>query len=60
MWGLLLAPLLAPILWWLYTRPGKWAHDWLWRKLPEGRLRRLLLRKVSDKWIPLGQKDPNP
>lgn len=42
-----LAPIIGPILWWILFRPGKWIHDWLWRRVPNGRLRQLLFRKVS-------------
>jgi hypothetical protein len=45
-WALLLAPLLIPVIRWLFNLPGKTAHDWMWRHLPEGRLRRVLLKKV--------------
>ena len=60
MWGVLAAPIIAPALWWLLTRPGLALHNWLYRRLPEGRLRRLLLRKVSDKLLPANVSDPNP
>lgn len=39
-----LAPLLVPFYRWAFTRPGKWAHDWLWRTMPDGRLRTFLLK----------------
>ena len=42
-----LAPLIGGLVWWLFFRAAKFGHDYLWRRLPEGRLRRLLLRKVS-------------
>lgn len=38
-----LAPILGPALWWAYTRPGAAVHRYLWKRLPEGRLRRILL-----------------
>lgn len=47
MWAALLAPLIGGVFYWLVTRPGKWAHDWLWRKLPDGKLRDILLKKVD-------------
>ena len=55
-----LAPVVVPVVWWALTRPGKALHNWLWKRLPEGRLRRILLGKVSDNWLPHGVKDPNP
>ena len=54
---LMLAPTLVPIVWWILTRPGKRVLRYLYAKLPEGRLRRLLLRKVSDNWLPPFVKD---
>jgi hypothetical protein len=42
-----LAPLVGGLVWWLFFRAAKFGHDYLWRRLPEGRLRRFLLRKVS-------------
>jgi len=46
-WTVALAPIVGPILWWLLLRPGKWLHDWLWRRVPDGWLRRMLFRKVN-------------
>jgi hypothetical protein len=51
------APVLVPVAWWFLTRPGKALHNYLWRKLPDGRIRRALLRKVSDKVLPAFVKD---
>jgi len=45
--AMLLAPLVGGTIWWLFFRFAKIAHDFLWKRLPEGRLRRLLLKKVS-------------
>jgi hypothetical protein len=45
-WALLLAPLLTPIYRYVFLLPGRKAHDWIWKNVPEGRLRRLLLKKV--------------
>ena len=42
-----LAPTLGVGIWWVLQRPGKWLSDWAWKRLPEGRLRRVLLRKVN-------------
>lgn len=41
-----LAPLALPVYRYLFLKPGQVAHDWLWKRLPDGRLRRILLRKV--------------
>lgn len=46
-WAAVLAPLVGGAFWWLVKRPGQKAHDWLWRRLPEGRLRNFLLRKIG-------------
>jgi hypothetical protein len=42
-----LAPSLGGLFWWLVQRPGKLLNDTLWKRLPEGRLRRILLRRVG-------------
>lgn len=44
--SLLAAPLLGPALWWLYFYPGRKLRNALWRKLPEGKLRRVLLYNI--------------
>ncbi len=44
--AILLAPLLIPLYRWTFMLPGRKAHDWLWKHLPEGRWRRVLLRKI--------------
>ena len=41
------APLLGGLLWWLFFRAAKVGNDFLWKWLPDGRLRRLLLRKID-------------
>ncbi len=46
------APIAVPVAWWILTRPGKALHRFLWKRLPDGRLRRILLGKVSDKVLP--------
>jgi hypothetical protein len=40
------APFLKPVFHWIAFTPGKKVHDFLWKRLPEGRVRRILLRKV--------------
>lgn len=47
----LLAPILGPLIWWLLFTPGRLLHNWLWRVMPEGRLRRFLLREREGKWV---------
>jgi hypothetical protein len=46
-WAALLAPTVGVAIWWALKRPGKLLSDLLWKRLPEGRLRRILLRKVG-------------
>jgi len=43
----LVAPTVGGLFWWLVQRPGKLLNDVLWKRLPEGRLRRVLLKRVS-------------
>jgi hypothetical protein len=47
LWAVVLAPILGPLIWWGLKAPGRAVHDFLWRRLPDGRLRRMLLRKVQ-------------
>lgn len=49
--AILAVPVLGPAIWWLLMWPGKKVRDLLWRKLPEGRLRRVLLRDDGGKWV---------
>lgn len=51
LWAALLAPLLGGLIWWLLFLPGRVAYRWLWRHMPEGRLRTFLLRDRNGKWI---------
>ena len=46
-WAALLAPVVGVGFWWLVKYPGRKLADYLWRKLPDGKLRDLLLRKVG-------------
>ena len=32
-------------IWWLIQWPGKRLRDWVWKRWPEGRIRRFLLRR---------------
>lgn len=46
LWAAVLAPILGPLIWWALLKPGRGLNDWLWRKMPEGRLRSILLRRI--------------
>ena len=46
-WALLLAPFIGGLIWWLLLMPGRLVSRWLWRVLPEGRLRRVLFAKTG-------------
>jgi hypothetical protein len=41
----LLAPSVGALFWWLVQWPGKRLRDWLWKRLPDGVMRRVLLRR---------------
>jgi hypothetical protein len=41
----LLAPTVGGLFWWLVQKPGTLLNDWAWKRLPDGKLRRLLLRR---------------
>jgi len=41
--AIFLAPLVGVAGWWLLLQPGRWVHRFLYRRLPDGRIRRLLL-----------------
>lgn len=45
--AVVLSPLIGGLVWWLFFRAGKAGHDFLWRKLPDGKLRRFLLKKIN-------------
>lgn len=42
-----LAPILGPIIWWILFRPGKIVHNFLWKRLPDGKLRTMLFKEVN-------------
>lgn len=46
-WAALLAPIVGAGFWWLIQRPGKWLSDAIWKRLPDGRLRAILLKRVD-------------
>ena len=41
--AIFLAPLVGTLGWWLIFQPGRWVYRLLYRRLPDGRLRRVLL-----------------
>jgi hypothetical protein len=41
-----LAPTLGAAFYWLVFKVARKGHNWLWKRLPEGRLRRLLLGHI--------------
>lgn len=41
------AAVAAPFVRYLFLAPGRAVYRWLWKTLPDGRLRNLLLKKVS-------------
>lgn len=45
--AILLAPILGPVLWYGLLLPGRMLSRWLWKSLPEGRLRRILLKDTK-------------
>jgi hypothetical protein len=44
--ALILAPIIGPMLWAGFYWVARKCHNLAWRKLPEGRLRSILLRNV--------------
>jgi hypothetical protein len=47
MWALLVFAVVAPLGRYIFWLPGRHISRWLWKKLPEGRLRRFLLKKIG-------------
>lgn len=47
MWAVLLAPIIGPIIWYALMLPGRLISRWLWRRLPDGKLRRLLFKNTG-------------
>lgn len=41
--AIIVAPLLAPLMYW----PGRMAARWLWKRLPDGRLKTVLFKDRS-------------
>jgi hypothetical protein len=55
-WAIALTPILGPLIGYLLFVPGRKFSRWLWKKLPDGRLRNLLLKRIGpdkDTWPPL-------
>lgn len=46
MWVIILTPILGPILWYALMLPGRLFSRWLWKRIPDGRLRRLLFKNT--------------
>ncbi len=46
-WAALLAPFIGVLFWWLVMYPGRKLSDFLWKRLPDGKLRSILLRSVG-------------
>lgn len=44
LWALLLAPIVGPLVWFALLIPGRMFSRWLWKRLPDGRLRRVLFK----------------
>lgn len=51
-----LAILLAPLGFWLMSLPGRWVARFLWRKLPDGRIKKALFGDVRFMDYPPGVK----
>jgi hypothetical protein len=47
MLAVVLAPTIGGLIWWFFFKIAKSGHNFLWMRLPDGRIRRFLLRKVS-------------
>lgn len=45
--AILLKPLLAPVMLFCLYLPARWGAVAVWKWMPEGRLKRLLLRRVD-------------
>lgn len=47
MWAAVLAPIVGGLFWWAIQQPAKWVHDYLWKRMPEGRFRDFLFKQRS-------------
>jgi hypothetical protein len=45
--AILLKPLLAPLIVFCFALPARWGAVAVWKWMPDGRLRRLLLRRLD-------------
>lgn len=43
--AILLAPILGPVMWYAFMLPGRYVSRLIWKHMPEGRLKRILLKK---------------
>lgn len=43
--ALVLAPIIGGAMWYVLLLPGRYVSRWVWKYMPEGRLRNLLLKK---------------
>jgi hypothetical protein len=48
LWALLLAPIVGPLIGYLLFLPARAFARWLWKRLPDGKLRRTLLMRVGE------------
>lgn len=55
--AVVLTPILGPLLWWIIWAPAKAAHNYLWRRLPDGRMRRLLLKERRGEWVTINRPE---
>lgn len=45
--AVVLAPIVGPAMWWVLQAPGRAVYRFLWRKLPDGWVRKVLLKELS-------------
>lgn len=54
LWAALLAPFLGGAIWWLLMWPGRLLHDFLWRRVRNPTMRKLLFKDIA--WIDAPRK----
>lgn len=47
MWAIVVVAVAGAAIRYVFFLPGRYFARWLWRHMPEGRLKRVLLRKVA-------------
>lgn len=57
LWAAILAPILGPAIWWALFGPGRVVYRFLWRTLPNGKVRDFLLKERGGEWVTI--KPPN-